>query len=174
MYKPAWLPHTSVCEHFFCQLHGDVGGKKPTCWNQGAESKEHILFEFTFLLQEGGPLPGPESGLLSNTWKWIVWEDTHVDKARDFIVKEHLGESGRVSERRSTALPRATSLGFCGDGVSFRVVSGQMFWLGVLPGGTCDQNQNSPYHETEWPSQVIAQNTKYKTNRQSCPNQTLP
>ena len=23
------------------------------------------------LLQEGGPLPGPESGLLSNTRKWI-------------------------------------------------------------------------------------------------------
>ena len=36
------------------------------------------------LLQEGGPLPGPESGLLFNTWKWVVWGDTHVDKARDF------------------------------------------------------------------------------------------
>jgi len=25
------------------------------------------------VLQEGGPLPGPKTGLLSNTWKWIVW-----------------------------------------------------------------------------------------------------
>ena len=28
------------------------------------------------LLQEGGPLPGPETGLLSNTRKWIVRGDT--------------------------------------------------------------------------------------------------
>ena len=28
------------------------------------------------LLQEGGPLPGPKTGLLSNTRKWIVWGDT--------------------------------------------------------------------------------------------------
>ena len=29
-----------------------------------------------------GPLPGPESGLLSNTWKWLVQGNTHADKAR--------------------------------------------------------------------------------------------
>ena len=28
------------------------------------------------MLQEGGPLPGPETGLLSNTWKIIVRGDT--------------------------------------------------------------------------------------------------
>ena len=28
------------------------------------------------LLQEGGPLPGPETGLLSSTQKWIVQGDT--------------------------------------------------------------------------------------------------
>ena len=44
------------------------------------------------LLQEGGPLPGPETGLLSNTQKWIVtWGDTCADKARDFIEKGHPG-----------------------------------------------------------------------------------
>ena len=43
------------------------------------------------LLQEGGPLPGPETKLLSNTKKWIVWGDTCADKARDFIGKGHLG-----------------------------------------------------------------------------------
>ena len=43
------------------------------------------------LLQEGGPLPGPETGLLSNTRKWIVWGDTCADKARDFIGKGHPG-----------------------------------------------------------------------------------
>ena len=47
------------------------------------------------LLQEGGPLPGPESGLFFNTQKWIVW----ADKARDFIGKGHLG---REQESKGT------------------------------------------------------------------------
>ena len=34
------------------------------------------------LLQEGGPLSGPETELLSNTQKWIVRGDTCADKAR--------------------------------------------------------------------------------------------
>ena len=44
------------------------------------------------LLQEGGPLPGPETALLSNTRKWIVRGDAYADKARDFIGKGQLGE----------------------------------------------------------------------------------
>ena len=43
------------------------------------------------LLQEGGPFPGPKTGLLSNTRKWIVGGDTCADKARDFIGKGHPG-----------------------------------------------------------------------------------
>ena len=38
-----------------------------------------------------GPLPRPESGLLSNTWKWIVQGDIHTDKAKDFIGKWYSG-----------------------------------------------------------------------------------
>ena len=38
-----------------------------------------------------GPFPGPESGLLSNTRKWIVWGDTCADKARDFTGKGRPG-----------------------------------------------------------------------------------
>ena len=44
----------------------------------------------SLLLQEGGPLPGPESGLLSNTRKWLS-KVSHADKARDFIGKGHPG-----------------------------------------------------------------------------------
>ena len=33
----------------------------------------------------------PETGLLSNTQKWIVQVDTCADKAGDFIGKGHLG-----------------------------------------------------------------------------------
>ena len=43
------------------------------------------------LLQEGGPIPGPKTGLLPNSWKWIVWGDTCPDRARDFIGKGHPG-----------------------------------------------------------------------------------
>ena len=43
------------------------------------------------MLQEGRPLPGPESGILSNTRKSIVRGDTRADKARNFIGKEHSG-----------------------------------------------------------------------------------
>ena len=39
------------------------------------------------VLQEGGPLLGPKTGLLSNTRKWIVRGDTCADKARDFLGK---------------------------------------------------------------------------------------
>ena len=45
-----------------------------------------------FCCRKWYPLPGPESGLLPNIQKWIVWGDTCADKARDFIEKGHLGE----------------------------------------------------------------------------------
>ena len=37
------------------------------------------------------PLPGPQTGLLSNARKWIVRGDTCADKVRDFIGKGHPG-----------------------------------------------------------------------------------
>ena len=47
------------------------------CTFQMAEIRKYILTGHkTKLLQEGGPLPGPETGLLSNTRKWIVRGDT--------------------------------------------------------------------------------------------------
>ena len=45
------------------------------------EGEDRILV----LLQEGGHLLGPKTGLLSNTQKRIVRGDTCADKARDFI-----------------------------------------------------------------------------------------
>ena len=51
----------------------------------------YIFFKCILLLQEGGPLPGPITGLLSNTWKCIVRGDTCADKARNFTGKGHPG-----------------------------------------------------------------------------------
>ena len=72
-------------------------------------------------LQKRGSLPDPESGLLSNTWKWI---ETCADKARDFIGKGHPGGELQDEETRELLCHVTRSLKFCGDGVSFQIVSG--------------------------------------------------
>ena len=58
------------------------------------------------MLQEGGPLPGPETGLLSLGNE--LSEETHADKARDFIGKGTRVESRRVRELMRTALLRGS------------------------------------------------------------------
>ena len=87
------------------------------------------------LLQEGGPLQGPKTGLLSNIQKWIVQGDTCVDKARNFIGKEHLGgeQEGKGTQENSSDTWLAVS-GFTVMGL----VSGLSLanhW--VPPGGAC-------------------------------------
>ena len=78
------------------------------------------------VLQEDGPLPGPETGLLPNTQKWIVGE-THVLTKQEILLGKGTGvESSRVKEPRRIALPLARS---------FQVFFSQSFWLRVLPGG---------------------------------------
>ena len=63
------------------------------------------------LLQEGGPLPGPETGLLSNTRKWIVQGDTSANKARDFTGKGHPGgeQQGKGTQENCSAAWLAVS-----------------------------------------------------------------
>ena len=89
------------------------------------------------LLQEWGPLLGPETGFLSNARKWIVRGDICADKARDFIGKGHLGGEQDGKGTQENCCVTSCSLGFYGDGISFRVVFSQSFWLTILPGGAC-------------------------------------
>ena len=58
------------------------------------------------LLPKEGPLPELESGLLSNTWKWIVRGDTCADKAIYFIGKGRLGreQEGRGTQENCSAM----------------------------------------------------------------------
>ena len=90
------------------------------------------------LLQEGEPLPGLKSELLSNTRQWIIQGDKRADKAGDVIGK---GCQGREQECKGNPggllCHGAHSLEFYGDASSFWVVSGQSLWLQVLPGSTC-------------------------------------
>ena len=86
------------------------------------------------LLQEGGPLPGPKMGSCLTLGNELS-EETHVlRKPRYFIGKGH---PGREQEGKGTHMlcHVARRLPFYGDGISFRVVFGQPFWLRVLPGG---------------------------------------
>ena len=79
------------------------------------------LSGYILLSQEGGPLPGPQRGLLTNTWKWITQGDICDDKARDFIGKGHLGgeQEGKGAQEDSPATWH-TALGF----MVTRLVSG--------------------------------------------------
>ena len=63
------------------------------------------------VLQEGGPLPGTETGLLPNTRKRIVRGDTYADKARDFIGKGHPGgeQQGKGTQENCSAVWLAVS-----------------------------------------------------------------
>ena len=106
------------------------------CWAL-AHSKRGLSCLPLLLLQEGGPLPGPKMALLSNTWKWTVWGETHTDKARDFTGKgcpggEQVGK-GTQEDCSATWL---TVPGFMVMGLVFGL-SGQSLWFSVLPGGTC-------------------------------------
>ena len=98
------------------------------------------LFSYSYnliLLQEGGPLPGPQTGLLLTLGNELS-EETHVLTKREILLGRGARlESRRVREPRSTALPRGCGLRFCADRISFRVVFSQSFCLRVLPGGAC-------------------------------------
>ena len=87
------------------------------------------------MLPEGGSLPEPETGLLSNIWKWIIWGDTCAVKARDFIGKRQPGgeQQGRGAQENSS--PTLSQSPVLREGLSFPVVFSQSFWVGVLPGG---------------------------------------
>ena len=67
-------------------------------------------------------------------------EETHVlTKHETLLGRGNQVEIRRVKEPRRTVLNTsvARSLRFCGNGISFQVVSGQLLWLRVLPGGAC-------------------------------------
>lgn len=72
----------------------------------------------------GGPLPGPESGLLSNTQKCIVRRDTLADKAGDFIGKGRPGGEQQGHGTQQNAVPQGSQSWVLCNEVCFQVVSG--------------------------------------------------
>ena len=84
--------------------------------------------------RKGDPFQGPKLGsclTLGND----LFKETHVLTKQEVLLgKGARAESRRVRELGRTALPRGFSLRFYGDGISFRVVFSQSFWLRFLPG----------------------------------------
>ena len=77
------------------------------------------------MLQERGPLPGPETGLLSNTRNELS-EETHVLTKQEILLGKGVQmEDSRVREPRRTAPLRGSQSRVLCDGISFRVVFSQ-------------------------------------------------
>ena len=76
------------------------------------------------MLQDGGTLPGHESGLLSKH-KNELSQETHALTQQETLLGRGAQVERRVREPRRTALSRGSRLQVYGSGVSFQVVSGQ-------------------------------------------------
>ena len=72
-------------------------------------------------MQERGPIPGPETGLLPNTHNELS-EETHVLTKQEILLgKGAWVESRSLRGPRRTFCHMAGSLRFYGDGISFRL-----------------------------------------------------
>ena len=102
--------------------------KRMSAW-VGVDLQDYVLwiFHYVELLQEGGPLPGPDTGLLSNTQKLIVRGDTCWQSKRFYWERAPGWRSSRWGNPGELLCLVARSLGFYDNGISFRVVFGQPF-----------------------------------------------
>ena len=90
--------------------------------------------EHTVLLLSSLETIFPKSALFSNSEMYCLGRHTCWQSKR-LYCEGAPGQRARGREPSRTALPCGFSLGFYGSWVSFQVVSGQSFWLRVLPGG---------------------------------------
>ena len=78
-----------------------------------------------FCCRKGDPFPGLRVGSCQTLGNGLSEEAHVLIKQKILLGRGTRAESSRVREPRRTALHAAPSLGFYGNGVSFRVVSGQ-------------------------------------------------
>ena len=124
-------------------------------------------------------VPGPETGLLSNTRKWIVQGDTCADKARDFIGKGCPGgeQEGKGTQESSSVtwlavsgftvmgLVSGLSLANHSDSESFLVVHAlfsqvgcqrEGFWEVVRHVVSCTREQGTRLVQPRWiPERIL-------------------
>ena len=106
------------------------------CHTFGGWKQQKCIFSW-LCCRKGDPFQGPKLGSCL-TLENELSKETHVLTKQEILLgKGTWVESSRAREPRRTALPRGLSVGFYGDGISFRVVLSQSFWLRVLRGGAC-------------------------------------
>ena len=86
----------------------------------------NLLWQETVLLWERGHLPGPESGLLSNSQKWAVRGDMCWPNKRLYWEGTPWWRAAGPGNPGEQLCHVARSLGFYGDGISLWVVFGQV------------------------------------------------
>ena len=106
-------------------VHWQASWPLSTPSGQDVSLSEEEPHQSRHLLQEGGPLPGPETGLLSNTQKWIVRGDTCWQSKRLYCERAPGWRAGGWGNPGELLRRVARGLGFYGDWISFRVVFGQ-------------------------------------------------
>ena len=98
--KSSWVP---CWQKFYkCNSQPSMPFDVWESMGNGIEPNWQQIIQHNILLQEGGPLSGPESWLLSNSLKWIIQGGTYADKARDFVGEGCPGEDRRVRKPRGT------------------------------------------------------------------------
>ena len=100
--RPGTKEKGPSCSCWVWSIGRRAGPSTPS--GQDVSLSEEESHQSCHLLQEGGPLPGPKTGLLSNTRKWTVRGDTCANKQEILLGKGARVESRRVREPRRTSL----------------------------------------------------------------------
>ena len=88
------------------------------------------------VLLKGDPSQGPRVSSCLILESELSKETHRLTKQETLLRRATWVESSRVREPRGLFCHVAHCLGFCGDAISFRAVSGRSFWLRVLPSGS--------------------------------------
>ena len=114
------------------------------------------------LYRKGSPFPGPESGLLPNTQKWVVWGGTQTDKAKNLTVSgPQGGEQQGTQEDCSATCPSRIMVTGLTSGLSlashcvwpiFGLTQGPYWWDLLLW-----DNSWASYH-CVWPRWMVSVN----------------
>ena len=133
-----WLSHKgspgigtfiSSADHINVQAQLSIAGSK-YYWSE--MSRDYFILWSTCdqHCRKGNAFQGSRVGSYLTLGNELSKETHMLTKQEILLGRGAWVESTRVREPRSIARP-------CGNGVSFQVVSGQSFWLMVLPSGAC-------------------------------------
>ena len=102
----------NMVDSFLCVYHGNLQLSRSSLKMRSDKTRDYFILSYVVLLQEGGPLPGPKTGLLSNTRKWIVRGDTCWLSKRFYWEGHPGGEQEGKGTQESCSAAWLAVLGF--------------------------------------------------------------